>query len=136
MVTRPWLTTEELKEYTDFEKVKNRSDKKLQTDITRAENYLIHRTNNDFASDSYSEIPMDIKLAALLVAEHYSVSASVDKQSDCLHSDFQGETFKDYSYSKKGITDKSVDDVDIDALISRFIVLPTIGTVNLKLRKL
>ncbi|WP_206458700.1 protein YqbG [Anaerovorax sp. IOR16] len=131
MATRPWLTPEELKEYTDFEKVKNRSDGKLKTDITRAENYIIHRTNNEFPNEKFPEIPADIKLAALLVAEHYSVIASTAPQSE-----YQSETFKDYSYTKTTSIDKSVDDVDIDALISRYVILPTIGTVNLKLRKL
>lgn len=137
MATRPWLTPDELKEYTDFERVKSRADIKLKADITRAENYIIHRTNNDFAcEEKYSTIPEDIKLATMLVAEHYSISVAVDKDSGILVSDLQGETFKDYSYTKKATKDKSVDDIDIDALISRFVVLPTIGTVNLKLRKL
>ena len=36
MAERPWVTPEELKEYTEFEEVKNRADSKLKIDISRA----------------------------------------------------------------------------------------------------
>lgn len=132
MAKRPWLTTDELKEYSDFDKVKNRSEVKLQTDITRAENYIIHRTNNEFKDDKYPEIvPTDIKLAAILVAEFYANAASITLQSE-----YQSESFKDYSYTKTTSLDKTVDDVDIDALISRHVLSPAKGEVSMKLRRL
>ncbi len=137
MATRPWLTPEELKEYTDFEKVKNRDDIKVKTDITRAENYIIHRTNNDFSNEIYITVPDAIKLATLLVAEYYSQSSAVDKDSDTLYSDYQSESFKDYSYTKKSsVRDRSVEDIDIDALISRYIKQPITDSVRIGLRKL
>ena len=40
MVERPWVTPEELKEYTEFEEVKNRADSKLKIDISRAESWV------------------------------------------------------------------------------------------------
>lgn len=132
MAARPWLTPQELKAYTEMEKVKARSDVKVQADITRAENYIIHRTNNDFSDNAkYPTIPDDVKLAAMLVAEHYSAVASSEPQTE-----YQSETFKDYSYTKKTSIDKSVDDVDIDALISRYVQSASVGTLALKLRKL
>lgn len=41
MAERPWVTPEELKEYTEFEEVKNRADSKLKIDISRAESSII-----------------------------------------------------------------------------------------------
>ncbi len=132
MATRPWITPTEVKEYTDYAKVKERTDVKLQADIVRAENYIIHRTNNDFKDDVlYPEIPSDIKLATMLVAEFYANAATKDPQKK-----YQSETYKDYSYTISADSDLSVDDIDISALISAYIRRPTTGTLNVKLRKL
>lgn len=132
MATRPWITPQEIKEYTDFEKVKARSDVKIQADIVRAENYIIHRTNNDFQdSEKYPEIPSDIKLATMLVAEFYANTATQDPQKK-----YQSETFKDYSYTVSSGSDMSVDDLDISALISAYVRNKAVGTLGLKMRKL
>lgn len=48
MAERPWVTPEELKEYTEFEEVKNRADSKLKIDISRAESWVIDYCNNRF----------------------------------------------------------------------------------------
>lgn len=131
MATRPWLTPQEIIEYTDFEKVKVRPEPKLQADIVRAENYIIHRTNNDFQDNVlYPEIPSDIKLATMLVAEFYANTATQDPQKR-----YQSETFKDYSYTISS-GDMSVDDIDISALISPYILKQAVGTLDMKLRKL
>ena len=132
MATRPWVTPEDLKDYTEFDNVKARSDTKLQTDIVRAENYIIHRTNNDFAdAEKYPDIPDDIKIATLLVAEFYANAAPQDPQKK-----YQSETFKDYSYTVTSGSDKSADDLDIAALIAAYIKPASTGTLNMKMRKL
>ena len=41
MATRPWAITAEVKEYSDLPAVQNRTDAKVATDITRAEQYII-----------------------------------------------------------------------------------------------
>jgi hypothetical protein len=131
MATRPWVTPEEVIEYTDFEKVKTRSTAKLQADIVRAENYIIHRTNNTFQdNEKYPEIPSDIKLATMLIAEFYANTATQDPQKR-----YQSETYKDYSYTISG-GDMSVDDIDISALISPYILKQAVGNLDMKLRKL
>lgn len=132
MATRPWVTPAELKDYTEYENVKARSDTKLLTDIVRAENYIIHRTNNDFTdTEKYPNIPADIKIATLLVAEFYATTAPQDPQKK-----YQSETFKDYSYTITSGSDKSADDLDISALIAAYIKSASTGTLNMKMRKL
>ncbi len=132
MATRPWITPAEVKDYTEFDNVKNRPDPKLLTDIARAELYIIHRTNNDFAdAEAYPAIPVDIKTATLLVAEFYANAAQQDPQKT-----YQSETFKDYSYTVSSGSDKSADDLDISALIATHIKTASTGTLNMKLRKL
>ncbi|TCX51932.1 MULTISPECIES: DUF3199 family protein [unclassified Dehalobacter] len=132
MATRPWVTPAEVKDYTEFETVQNRPDAKLLVDIARAENYIIHRTNNDFTDvEKYQTIPEDIKIATKLVAEFYATTAPQDPQKK-----YQSETFKDYSYTITSGSDKSADDLDISALIAAYVKPASTGTLNMKMRKL
>ena len=76
MAERPWVTPEELKEYTEFEEVKNRADSKLKIDISRAESWVIDYCNNRFDDpEKYPEIPENVKTAVLLIAEAYAHNA-------------------------------------------------------------
>ena len=95
MAERPWVTPEELKEYTEFEEVKNRADSKLKIDISRAESWVIDYCNNRFDDpEKYPEIPENVKTAVLLIAEAYAHNA-VEQTKVRLKS----ETFDDYSYT-------------------------------------
>ena len=95
MAERPWVTPEELKEYTEFEEVKNRADSKLKIDISRAESWVINYCNNRFDDpEKYPEIPENVKTAVLLIAEAYAHNA-VEQTKVRLKS----ETFDDYSYT-------------------------------------
>jgi len=133
MADRPWIAPSDVKGYTEFEKVKNRPDAKLLVDISRAESYIIKRTNNTFAdATTYPTIPENIKLAAILVAEHYANIATTDPQKK-----MQSETFKDYSYTvSEAGADQGVDDLDIDALISDYINKSSAGTLDFRMRRL
>lgn len=65
-MARPWVTPDNVKEYSDLEDVLNRSEKKLKYDIQRAEAYIISFTNNSFSDDDYpGGVPEDVKLADL-----------------------------------------------------------------------
>ena len=76
MAERPWVTPEALKEYTEFEEVKNRADSKLKIDISRAESWVIDYCNNRFDDpEKYPEIPENVKTAVLLIAEAYAHNA-------------------------------------------------------------
>ena len=45
---RPWVTPEEVRDYSEFESVQKRTDKKLAIDISRAEQYVIDYTHTRF----------------------------------------------------------------------------------------
>lgn len=71
MAERPWVTPEELKEYTEFEEVKNRADSKLKIDISRAESWVIDYCNNRFDDpEKYPEIPENVKTRSSLSRRH------------------------------------------------------------------
>lgn len=130
MATRPWVTPQEVQEYTDYDAVKNRTIAKLQTDITRAEQYVITYTNNDFSDgDAYPSIPAPVKTAVILLAEAYaynSYAATVTMKS---------ETFDDYSYTTETkIID--ADSLDIKPLLDGYIVVQPRSGVTLRMRKL
>ena len=71
MAERPWVTPEELKEYTEFEEVKNRADSKLKIDISRAESWVIDYCNNRFDDpEKYPEIPENVRRLPSLSRRH------------------------------------------------------------------
>lgn len=127
MAKRPWAVPGEVREYTDRENVKARTDLKIAVDITRAEQYVISYTGNDFADAAkYPELPAAVKTAVILLAEHYGVSA----RSGAMKS----ETFDDYSYTAAEGT--LVDLLDLRSLLDEFVVPAPKGGVTMKLRKL
>lgn len=127
MAKRPWATPDDVRDYTDRENVRARTDAKIAVDITRAEQYVIAYTNNDFADAvKYPEIPAAVKTAVVLLAEHYGFSA----RSGLMKS----ETYDDYSYTAAEGT--LVDLLDLRPLLDEYVVLTPKGGVTMKLRKL
>ncbi len=127
---RPWVSPEEVRQYSDSEKVKSRSDSKLSFDIARAERYVICHTHNKFDSDEYlSGIPEDVKRAIILLAEAYAKQAILQKNGN-----LESERFDEYSYTLKSDTDMAVD-LGLGMLLDEYI-LSDDGKVELKLRKL
>lgn len=129
MITRPWITPAEVKEYSDLEDVQKRSDSKLTIDIHRAESYIIKYTNNDFSDDKYSDsIPEDIRVADILLAEYFAHNMSIigNKKS---------ESFDDYSYT---VEDSSIDitSLGLDTLLEPYVITKVSGRVNMRMRKL
>ena len=89
-MARPWVTPDNVKEYSDLEDVLNRSEKKLKYDIQRAEAYIISFTNNSFSDDDYpGGVPEDVKLADVILAEYFAHNKqNIGKKTS--------ETFDDY----------------------------------------
>lgn len=132
MATRPWVTPAEVRDYTEREKVKSRNDAKLAVDITRAEQYVIQYTKNRFDDPAkYPEIPAEVKLAVLLIAEVYGNTAADGK------GEYKSETFDDYSYT---VADTAVklENLDLAPLLDDYVVEQESGksSVTMKLRKL
>jgi len=132
-VTRPWVTPEEVREYTENPNVKERSDKRLELDILRAEQYVIRYTGNHFTDpDRFPELPQQVRLAVILLAEMYASSAAT---SDKNSGNYKSETFDDYSYTLAD-TAKKQENIDLGPLLDEFILSAPRRAVNMNLRKL
>lgn len=134
MATRPWVTPADVKGYTELSKVSAREDGKMVYDITRAESYLIDRFGNAFdelnadGSAKYPTIPDDVKLAVILVTEVYSYNAMLDPEKAAMKS----ETYDDYTYTKEADAMLSVDALDLETLMSQYVIASGRGTVFMR----
>ena len=115
---RPWISPDDVKEYTDYPEVAERSEGKLKQDILRAEMKIIKITNNRFDDDQkYPEIPEQVKLATILVAEAYAKNL-VERATKKIKS----ETFDDYSYELTETKDIDISGLDLDELLADFVI--------------
>jgi hypothetical protein len=117
MATRPWVTPQEVQEYTEYTEVKNRSSARLEMDIARAELYVMSYTRNDFSDpEKFPAIPGQIRLAVILIAEMYAFNAATGKGGS-----YKSETFDDYSYTMRD-TDAKLDNLLLGPLLDEFIL--------------
>ena len=111
MATRPWVTPAEVRAYSDRVDVQARSDARLAVDISRAEQYVITFTHNDFLdSTEYPTVPEAVKTAVILLAEAYAYNAVVSSK------ELKSETYDDYSYTAERSA-VSVESLDLAALL-------------------
>lgn len=131
MPNRPWITSEEVKEYTDYESVKSRDNNKVKIDITRAEQTIISYTNNSFEdTEKYPQIPVNVKTATILLAEAFGFKASLGEKKK-----YKSETFDDYSYTlQEGSV--SVELLELGTLLEEYVVVKPKNGVTMNLRKL
>lgn len=127
MAARPWVTPQEVKEYSEIAAVQKRSDARLIVDITRAEQYVITYTHNSFKDEE--EIPTPVKTAVLILAEAYAHNAIVAAK------EVKSETFDDYSYTTEA-TQISVEALDLAALLDDYVIAEPRNGVTLRMRKL
>lgn len=129
-VSRPWITPEDVKNYTEQKDVKERADEKLKFDITRAEQRVIKITNNRFDSDEYTELPEPVRMATILIAEAYAKNTVEGTRRK-----IKSETFDDYSYTAESAT-IDLDNLNLEELLADYIIEAGIGKVVMKLRSL
>lgn len=129
-VSRPWITPEDVKNYTEQKDVKERADEKLKFDITRAEQRVIKITNNRFDSDEYTELPEPVRMATILIAEAYAKNTVEGTRRQ-----IKSETFDDYSYTAESAT-IGLDNLNLEELLADYIIEAGIGKVVMKLRSL
>ncbi len=122
-----WITPSEVREYSDIQAVRERSDSKLNVDITRAQQYIIAYTHNDFSD--FEEIPVSVKTAALILAEAYGHNANISAKG------IKSETFDDYSYTAED-TAISADSLDLAALLDDYVIVKPNSGVTMRMRKL
>lgn len=127
MATRPWITPQDVKSYSEIKSVQNRSDSRLAVDIARAEMYIITYTHNDFKD--YETIPEEVKTAAILLAETYG------KRAVATSKEYKSETFDDYAYQAND-AEVSLESLDIAALLDNYVMNEPKNGVNMRLRKL
>lgn len=127
MAVRPWVTPQEVRDYSDIKLVQERTDARLEVDISRAEQYVIAYTNNDFSE--FLEIPQNVKTAVILLAEGYGYNTAISSK------EIKSETFDDYSYTAetKAI---SFDTLGLDALLEEFVKVKPKNGVTMRLRRL
>lgn len=111
---RPWVTPEEVREYSDLPSVQDREDVKLKIDIQRAESYIIHYCHHDFSDEKYAgSVPADVRMADILLAEYYAYSKqNVGNKTS--------EAFDDYSYTTSN-TQIELSSLGLEALLDQFI---------------
>jgi len=132
MATRPWVTPEEVRDYTEYAEVKNRTDERLAKDIQRAELYVIAYTRNKFDNaELFPVIPESVRLAVILIAEMYAFNAATGKGGS-----YKSETFDDYSYTLRD-TDAKIDNLFLGPLLDEYVIGESAGTdVVMRMRKL
>ena len=131
MATRPWVTPQEVKDYSDNPKVQNRTDEKLKFDIARAELKVIRYTKNRFEdNEKFPVIPEPVSLAVILLAEMYAgSSAEIDKGN------YKSESFDEYSYTVADTATKQ-ENIDLGPLLDDYVVEAVRNAVHMNLRKL
>ena len=135
MATRPWITTQEVRDWTERQAVKDRSCDKLKVDIFRAEQYVITYTRNTFSDfNRWPSIPDQVRIAVLILAEQYAANAA-NPGTGAGGGAFKSERFDDYSYTLAD-TDFQIDNLKLGALLDEFIENQNPGNVVMKLRKL
>lgn len=127
MAKRPWVTPQEVKDYSEIPAVQQRSDARLIVDIARAEQYVITYTHNSF--EDVEEIPQAVKTAVLILAEAYGHNAVVAAR------EVKSETFDDYSYTAEA-SQISVEALDLAALLDDYVKAEPRNGVTLRMRKL
>lgn len=140
-MTRPWVSPQQVKEYTEIEAVKNRSNEKLAVDIARAEQYVINYTHNDFSSTAYATtMPAEVIYAVMILAEAYANQAVISaKQADTITTKkgLKSETFDDYSYSiADSASEIDLASLNLSSLLDAYILAAATGKVVMRLRKL
>lgn len=127
MAERPWVTPQEVREYTEIPAVQQRSDTRLAVDIARAEQYVITYTHNPFKDAE--EIPQAVKMAVLILAEAYGHNANIAAK------EVKSETFDDYSYTAES-SQISLEALDLAALLDDYVITAPRNGVTLRMRKL
>lgn len=136
MAERPWVSPQEVRDYTDRQSVKDRTDAKLAIDISRAEQYVINYTHNRFEDpEKYPAVPDSVKTAVILLAEAYAAYATDFGTGS---GTYKSESFDDYSYTAAD-TAYIIANLDLAPLLDDYIEADqgkTVNAVTMRMRKL
>ena len=135
MAVRPWVTPQDVRDWTERKNVKERTDERLRVDIMRAEQWVIAYTRNTFADPvRWPVIPEQVRIAVIMLAEHYASNAA---STNALPGGgaFKSERFDDYAYTLAD-ADAQIDNLKLGILLDEFIENRAPGNVNMRMRKL
>lgn len=127
-MNRPWVQPEEVKNYSELKQVQDRADERVRVDISRAEQYVITLTHNDFSE--CENIPDEVKTAVIILAEAYGYNASIKTQT------LKSESLDDYSYTANDFTAIELEKLDIAALLDPYVVQAPRNGLTVRMRKL
>lgn len=89
------ISPEEVRAYTVFESVKNRSDELLESDIIEAEAEVFKIAGHDFTSEKYQPLPEKAKIALIKMAQFFALING----DESIIKGYKSEKIGDYSYT-------------------------------------
>lgn len=133
MAVRPWVIPDEVRNYTDYKEVKDRTDAQLAVDITKAEAYIIRYTKRKFngvdADGNPEPLPEEVHTAVILLAEMYAYNAAIRKLR------LKSETFDDYSYTMD-TSEIDLASLGLEGLLDPFVDDAASGGIFFRMRRL
>lgn len=89
------ISPEDVRAYTVFESVKNRSDELLESDIIEAEAAVFQIVGHDFSSEKYQPLPEKAKIALIKMAQFFALING----DESIIKGYKSEKIGDYSYT-------------------------------------
>lgn len=89
------ISPEDVRAYTVFESVKNRSDELLKSDIIEAEAEVFKIAGHDFTSEKYQPLPEKAKIALIKMAQFFALING----DESIIKGYKSEKIGDYSYT-------------------------------------
>lgn len=132
MAVRPWITPTDVTAYSDYKQVQQRTEAKLLVDISRAEQYVIAYTNNDFSE--YEAIPQPVQTALILLSEAYAYNSCADANSGGRR--MKSETLDDYSYTAADGAYFDIENLDVKVLLDPYVKVAARNGITMRMRKL
>ena len=127
----PVIIPSELRAYTSFDSVKERTDQQLTDDIIQAEADIFNYVHHKFPTNEYPTVPAPVKIACKKLAEYYALSA-LDESSV---KGYKSEKIGDYAYEmadKPGLQGKP----EITALLDDYVKEIVTETPKVRMRYL
>ncbi|MDC7795008.1 DUF3199 family protein [Bacillus altitudinis] len=89
------ISPEDVRAYTVFESVKNRSDELLESDIIEAEAEVFKIVGHEFTSEKYQPLPEKAKIALIKMAQFFALING----DESIIKGYKSEKIGDYSYT-------------------------------------
>lgn len=128
MAKRPWITANELTDFSNHKEVIDTNSVRTTVLISLAESKIIAYCHHDFSDDEiYPSIPEEVKNAALILSDALVYN-------DNLRNDvsIKSQTFDDYSYTaEETLVPVSFDELGLSTLLDNYVLDNTSGNLFL-----